>query len=112
MREIRTSGSMSGEGRQSDCQRLKPPRPSSTLPLRFHDRNTLQSRDHDALMRQRRMQIRSCDFYHSIGLIEGVILRQFHFTSLGHERLVHRSFTMELGIMPVASGRARRRSTR
>ncbi len=36
MREIRTSGSMSGEGRRSDCQRLKPPRPSSTLPLRFH----------------------------------------------------------------------------
>jgi hypothetical protein len=35
MREIRTSGSMSGEGRRSDCQRLKPPRPSSTLPLQM-----------------------------------------------------------------------------
>ena len=34
MREIRTSGSMSGEGRRSNCRRLKPPRPSSTLPLR------------------------------------------------------------------------------
>src|ERR1700731_1742448 len=33
MREIRTSGSMSGEGKRSDCHRLKQPRPSSTLPL-------------------------------------------------------------------------------
>jgi len=33
MREIRTSDSMSGEGKRSNCHRLKPPRPSSTLPL-------------------------------------------------------------------------------
>ena len=31
MREIRTSGSMSGEGKRSDAERPKPPRPSSTL---------------------------------------------------------------------------------
>ena len=32
MREICTSGSMSGEGKRSDWQSLKPPRLSSTLP--------------------------------------------------------------------------------
>ena len=32
MPEIGTSGSMSGDGKRSDCLRLKPPRPSSTLP--------------------------------------------------------------------------------
>ncbi len=31
MREIRTSGSMSGEGKRGDAERPKPPRPSSTL---------------------------------------------------------------------------------
>jgi hypothetical protein len=31
MREIRTSGLMSGEGKRGDWQSLKPPRPSSTL---------------------------------------------------------------------------------
>jgi len=31
MPEIGTSGSMSGDGKRSDCHRLKPPRPSSTL---------------------------------------------------------------------------------
>ncbi len=31
MREIRTSGSMSGEGKRSDAERPKPPRLSSTL---------------------------------------------------------------------------------
>ncbi len=31
MREIRKSGSMSGEGKRSDAGRPKPPRPSSTL---------------------------------------------------------------------------------
>ncbi len=31
MREIRKSGSMSGEGKRSDARRAKPPRPSSTL---------------------------------------------------------------------------------
>ncbi len=31
MREIRKSGSMSGEGKRSDARRPKPPRPSSTL---------------------------------------------------------------------------------
>ena len=35
MREIRTSGSMSGEGKRSDAERPKPPRPSSTL-LKSH----------------------------------------------------------------------------
>ena len=34
MREICTSGSMSGEGKRSDWQSLKPPRLSSTLPMR------------------------------------------------------------------------------
>ena len=34
MREICTSGSMSGEGKRSDWQSLKPPRLSSTLPTR------------------------------------------------------------------------------
>jgi hypothetical protein len=34
MREIRTSGLMSGEGKRSDWQSLKPPRPSSTLQFR------------------------------------------------------------------------------
>ena len=33
MREIRKSGSMSGEGKRSDARRHKPPRPSSTLLL-------------------------------------------------------------------------------
>ncbi len=32
MPEIGTSGLMSEEGKRSDWQRLKPPRPSSTLP--------------------------------------------------------------------------------
>ena len=31
MREIRTSGLMSGEGKRGDWQSLQPPRPSSTL---------------------------------------------------------------------------------
>src|SRR6266702_1496793 len=31
MREIRTSGLTSGEGKRGDCNWLKPPRPSSTL---------------------------------------------------------------------------------
>ncbi len=38
MREIRKSGSMSGEGKRSDARRAKPPRPSSTL-LRAPDAN-------------------------------------------------------------------------
>jgi hypothetical protein len=32
MRENRTSGLMSGEGKRSDAERPKPPRPSSTPP--------------------------------------------------------------------------------
>ena len=35
MREIRKSGSMSGEGKRSDTGWSKPPRPSSTLLGRF-----------------------------------------------------------------------------
>ena len=35
MQEIRTSGSMSGEGKRSDAVRPKPPRLSSTLPLQI-----------------------------------------------------------------------------
>jgi len=34
MREIRTSGSMSGEGKRGVAKRPKPPRLSSTLPKR------------------------------------------------------------------------------
>ena len=33
MREIRTSGLMSGDGKRGDAAWPKPPRPSSTLPL-------------------------------------------------------------------------------
>jgi len=33
MREIRTSGLMSGEGKRGVAARPKPPRPSSTLPV-------------------------------------------------------------------------------
>jgi len=42
----------------------------------------------------------SCDFYHFIGAIEAVISA---FASLGHERPIQPSFTMELGMMFVAS---------
>ena len=36
MREIRTSGLMSGEGKRGDWPSLKLPRPSSTLPYEIH----------------------------------------------------------------------------
>ena len=38
MRETRTSGLMSGDGKQGDAKWPEPPRPSSTLPACLHDR--------------------------------------------------------------------------
>src|SRR4029453_13025454 len=50
MREIRTSGLMSGDGKRSVAARPKPPRPSSTLQVTGRKRHALADTDGRALL--------------------------------------------------------------
>src|SRR5215211_7859439 len=50
MREIRTSGLMSGHGKRGVATRPKPPHPSSTLQIKGRKRHTLVDTDGRALL--------------------------------------------------------------